>query len=493
MVYNYHFRTYLYPIFALLFLMLTGCKDKTTDEKSLDDTMLDSPQIQRDLEEIKADGKLTVITIYNSTGYFIYRGKPMGFEYELVERLAKNLDLELEIKVAKNIDQLFNMLNRGEGDLIAYGLSITEARKKVIEFTDALYLTHQVLVQRKPANWRRLPGYKVKQQLIEDPVDLIGKTVHVRKNSSYFERLNNLEEEIGGKINIVTIPGEKTTDEIIKMVVDDSIDFTISDDNVASINQTYYPILDIETNVSFSQRIAWVVRNNSPAFLAVVNDWIERSKKQDFYYVIYNKYFKNKKSYSRRIKSEFYSKNEGKISKYDSIVKINAKKIGWDWRLLSSLVYQESRFKPTEKSWAGAGGLMQIMPATAKDLGVDNVQNPNENLKAGTLYLKQMREKFDKVTDSIQKIKFSMAAYNAGLGHVRDAQRLTKAAGEDHLVWDDHVEDFMLKLSSREFYTKPEVKYGFVRGREPFLYVKEIFLRYDHYRGLIPLNTSQKQ
>jgi len=413
----------------------------------------------------------------------------MGFEYELVEGLAKSLDLELEIKVAKDIDQLFNMLNRGEGDLIAYGLSITEARKKIIKFTNPLYLTHQVLVQRKPSNWRKLPGYKVKQQLIEDPVDLIGKTIHVRKNSSYYERLHNLEEEIGGDINIITLPGEKTTEEIIKMVVDDSIDFTISDDNVASINQTYYPILDIETDVSFSQRIGWAVRKNSPAFLAEINKWIKKSKKKDFYYVVYDKYFKNKKSYSRRIKSEFYSKNEGKISEYDEIIKTNAKKIGWDWRLLSSLVYQESRFKPNEKSWAGAGGLMQIMPATAKDLGIDDIHNPSENLKAGVLYLEQMREKFNKVTDSIQKIKFTMAAYNAGLGHVRDAQRLTKAAGENHLIWDDHVEDFMLKLSSREFYSRPEVKYGFVRGREPFLYVKEIFLRYDHYRELIPLHS----
>lgn len=261
--------------------------------------------------------------------------------------------------------------------------------------------------------------------------------MHVRKNSSYYERLHNLEEEIGGDINIITLPGEKTTDEIIKMVVDDSIDFTISDDNVASINQTYYPILDIETQVSFSQRIAWGVRSNSPSLLKKVNDWVERSKKQDFYYVIYDKYFKNKKSYSRRIKSEFYSKNEGKISEYDSIIKTNAERIGWDWRLLSSLVYQESRFKPTEKSWAGAGGLMQIMPATAKDLGIDDLHNPSENLKAGVLYLEQMREKFSKVTDSVQKIKFTMAAYNAGLGHVRDAQRLTKAAGENHLVWDD--------------------------------------------------------
>ncbi|MGO2357059.1 MAG: transglycosylase SLT domain-containing protein [Mesonia sp.] len=491
MAHHYASKTYLYSFFVLLFLILAGCKNEATLGTSLNESILSEPQIEHDLEEIKADGKLSVITIYNSTGYFIYRGKPMGFEYELVERLAKSLDLELEIKVAKDIDQLFNMLNRGEGDLIAYGLSITEARKKVIAFTNPLYLTHQVLVQRKPSNWRKLPGYKVKQQLIEDPVDLIGKKVHVRKNSSYYERLHNLEEEIGGDINIITLPGEKTTDEIIKMVVDDSIDFTISDDNVASINQTYYPILDIETQVSFSQRIAWGVRSNSPSLLKKVNDWVERSKKQDFYYVIYDKYFKNKKSYSRRIKSEFYSKNEGKISEYDSIIKTNAERIGWDWRLLSSLVYQESRFKPTEKSWAGAGGLMQVMPATAKDLGIDDIHNPSENLKAGVLYLEQMRDKFNKVTDSVQKIKFTMAAYNSGLGHVRDAQRLTKAAGENHLVWDDHVEDFMLKLSSREFYTKPQVKYGFVRGREPFLYVKETFLRYDHYRVLIPLHSPE--
>lgn len=493
MVYNYFPKIFVPLASLLLFLILAGCKTETNGKKYLNENVLSKPKIQRDLDEIKADGKLTVITIYNSTGYFIYRGKPMGFEYELVEGLAKKLNLELEIKVAKDIDQLFTMLNRGDGDLIAYGLSITEARKKVIQFTNPLYLTHQVLVQRKPSNWRNLPGYKVKRQLVEDPVDLIGKTVHVRKNSSYYERLHNLEEEIGGDIDIVTLPGDKTTDEIIKMVVDDSIDFTISDDNVASINQTYYPILDIETDVSFSQRIGWGVRKNSPAFLKEVNNWIERGKKRDFYYVVYDKYFKNKKSYSRRIKSEFYSKNEGKISKYDPMIKTNAKKIGWDWRLLSSLVYQESRFKPTEKSWAGAGGLMQIMPATAKDLGIDDIHNPSENLKAGVLYLEQMREKFKNVTDSIQKIKFTMAAYNAGLGHVRDAQRLTKAAGENHLVWDDHVEDFMLKLSSRKFYSKPEVKYGFVRGREPFLYVKEIFLRYDHYRELIPLTSVQTQ
>jgi membrane-bound lytic murein transglycosylase F len=474
--------------FCFLFILnfLTSCKNKEVNDSSTKENSIQQPKTNKDLAEIKEDGKLTVITIYNSTSYFLYRGKPMGFEYELVEKLAEHLNLELDIKVAKDIDQLFNMLNNGEGDLVAYGLSITEDRKKIVQFTDYHYLTHQVLVQRRPDNWRKLPMYKIKQQLISDPIDMIGKKVYVRKSSSYYERLQNLQKEIGGQIDIQFVSGNKTTDEIIKMVIDKKIDYTISDYNVASINQTYNPILDIDTDISFSQRIAWAVRKNSPELLKATNQWMTNIKKKDFYYVVYNKYFKNKKSYRRRIKSDFYSKNQGKISQYDELIKENSKRLGWDWRLLSSQIYQESRFKPNDSSWAGASGLMQLMPATAAELGVKNITEPKQNIKAGTIYLKKMKGKFTKVTDSIQRIKFTLAAYNCGLGHVRDAQRLAKAFGEDPYTWDNHVEDYMLKLSSREFFSRPEVKYGFVRGREPFLYVKEIFLRYEHYRKLIP-------
>jgi len=488
-MYRQNFTYFLFFIFALTFL--TNCKNNEVENPSAEENLIQQPKINKDLAEIKEDGKLTVITIYNSTSYFLYRGKPMGFEYELVKKLAEHLELELDIKVAKDIDQLFSMLNNGEGDLVAYGLSITEDRKKVVQFTDYHYLTHQVLVQRRPDNWRKLPMHKIKQQLISDPIDMIGKKVYVRKNSSYYERLQNLQKEIGGQIDIQFVPGNKTTDEIIKMVIDKKIDYTISDYNIASINQTYNPILDIETDISFSQRIAWAVRKNSPDLLKATNQWMAKIKKKDFYYVVYNKYFKNKKSYRRRIKSDFYSKNQGKISQYDAIIKENVTRIGWDWRLLSSQIYQESRFKPKDSSWAGASGLMQLMPATAAELGVKNITEPRENIKAGTIYLKKMITKFSKVKDSIQRIKFTLAAYNCGLGHVRDAQRLAKAFGEDPYTWDNHVEDYMLKLSSREFFSRPEVKYGFVRGREPFLYVKEIFLRYEHYKKLIPLNPPQ--
>ncbi|AEV31820.1 putative soluble lytic transglycosylase fused to an ABC-type amino acid-binding protein [Owenweeksia hongkongensis DSM 17368] len=482
------------PYFLLLLAfatLLSSCG--SSEPESSEIALNDEPSIvMRDINEIREDGYLTAIAIYNSTSYFLYKGEPLGFEYELLSELAKELKLELRIRVAEDIDDLFTMLNNGEGDIIAYGLSITESRKKLINFTEPHYVTHQALVQRKPDNWRSLPGYKLDDKLIDDPLELIDKTVHVRRNSSYYERLQNLAKEVGGNIDIQTVSGDKTTDEIIKMVVDGEIDYTVSDYNIAALNQTYYPILDVETQISFSQQIAWGVRKNSPLLLQAVNMWLKKIKQKSSYRVLYNKYFKNRKSYQRRIKSDFYSKNSGKISQYDEIIKKHAAPLGWDWRLLSSLIYQESRFEPQATSWAGAGGLMQIMPSTAQDLGLKDISHPDQNIQAGSIYLKKLWNNWKKIPDSVQRTKFVMASYNCGLGHVRDAQRLATAFGENPLLWDDNVEDYVLKLSSREYYTNPVVRYGFVRGLEPYLYVKEIFLRYDHYKKFIPLAEPKK-
>lgn len=480
----------LYVLLILLVVsLLTACGPKDTDRVQIAFNE-ELSAVKRDMNEIREDGYLTAIAIYNSTSYFLYKGEPLGFEYELLSQLAEELNLELRIVLAEDIDELFTMLNNGEGDIIAYGLSITESRKKLIQFTEPHYVTHQALVQRKPEDWRSLPGYKLSDKLIDDPLELNNKTVYVRRNSSYYERLQNLSKEIGGNIDIQTVAGNKTTDEIIKMVVDGEIDYTVADYNIASLNQTYYPILDVETQISFSQQVAWGVRKNSPQLLEAVNMWLQKIKQKSSYRVLYNKYFKNRKSYQRRIKSDFYSKNSGKISEYDAIIKKHASKLGWDWRLLSSLIYQESRFEPEVTSWAGAGGLMQIMPSTAQDLGLDDIANPDKNVGAGSSYLKKLWNNWSKIPDSIQRTKFVMASYNCGLGHVRDAQRLAKAFNENPLLWDDNVEDYILKLSSREYYTNPVVRYGFVRGQEPYLYVKEIFLRYNHYKKFIPLKDS---
>ncbi len=474
--------------FIVFLIILSGCSKGDRDSA---DAVFGSKReakpykVSKDLEAIKEDGVLHAITIYNSTSYFLYKGVPMGFEYELLSRLAKNLGLKLKITIAEDIDDLFDMLNSGKGDLIAYGLTITEPRKKLVSFTDNHYVTHQALVQRMPDNWRSLPGYKIDKQLISNTLELSNDTVWVRENSSYAERIKNLENEIGADIPVAHINGNVTTDEIIKMVVDGEIERTVADYNIASINKTYYPILNIDTRVSFSQRIAWAVRQNSPELLKAINKWINKEKKSDDYYVIYNKYFKNTRSNRSRIKSDFYSKNSNKISKYDDIIKENASKLGWDWRFLSSQVYQESRFDPTAESWAGATGLIQLMPATAKEVGVSNNYNPEQNIRGGVKYLDRMRDNFEAVEDSIQKVKFTLAAFNCGAGHVYDAMRLAEKHGKNPNIWDENVEEYILKLKDRKYYLDDVVRHGFVRGREPYNYVRDIFLRYEHYKKFI--------
>lgn len=466
------------------FLIIAGCNNPAPPDNT-SEAIPAEPTVERDLNEIEEEGTLRAITIFSPTSYFLYRGRPLGFEYELLERLAAHLELKLEIIVAENMDSLFAMLNRGEGDIIAYGMTITEPRQEIVNFTHYHFQSHQVLVQRKPRNWRKMKLHEIDRELITNPLDLIGKKVHVRKNSSYYERLVNLQQEIGGEIIIEPISGDITTDEIIEMVVNGEIDYTVADNNIAAVNKTYFPILDIDTRISFPQRIAWAVRKNSPKLLKAVNKWIDGMKEETDYYVIYNKYFKNKKLYKKRIKSEFHSETGNRISKYDDLVKKYARGLGWDWRFLSSLIYQESKFDPGAKSWAGGKGLMQIMPATAKELGVKKRTDPEESIKGGVKYLEQMWEKWDDIPDSTQRIKFTLASYNCGYQHVRDAQRLAEKKGADPLTWDGEVEEYLLKLTYPRFYNNKVVKYGYVRGIEPYEYVREIFERFEHYKRFI--------
>lgn len=456
-----------------------------TEKSKIEEKENEKNQFSRDLEEIKEEGKLRAITIYSGTTYFLYKGRPMGFEYELLQRLAEDLDVELEMVIAKDENNLIDLLQAGEGDMIAYGYTITEERSKKINFTTPLYLSHQVLIQRKPENWRRMKLHQIKNKLVTNPVELINDTISVKRNSSYAARVKNLSDELGGPIHIDTLRGTLSTDKVIKKVVDGEIKYTIADENIAFINSSYYPILDISTPLSLSQRIGWAVRKSDTNLLTAVNHWLEKAKKTTDYHVIYNKYFKNKRLYKTRVRSEFYSLNKNIISPYDEVIKKYANEIDWDWRLVASVAYQESQFKPNRESWAGAQGLMQIMPATAKELGVLNPSDPNQSMRGGTKYLKQMLDSHKKVKDSIQRIKFALASYNCGLYHVKDAQKLAKNQGLNPQVWDDNVELALLDLSYPEHYNKPMIKYGYVRGQEPYNYVKEIFERYEHYKRFI--------
>ena len=475
---------------AILLLALpAGC----TDEENRMPNEVEQPNeptipVAVDLDQLAERGRLTAILNNSSTGYFIYRGQPMGYEYELLTRLAEKLDLQLDIELTNNIEEAFRMLNRGEGDIIAFNLTVTAPRKERVAFTEHHNEVKQVLVQRLPNQWRQIKRHRLDKMLIRNPLDLEGTQVHVQKNSAYAARLANLAEEIGGEIEIVE--EDVDTETLIKMVADGEIDYTVADEDIALVNATYHPSIDVRTPVSFPQKVAWATRQNAPELLSAVNDWIREMKQGTDYYVIYNKYFKSPKTMLKRVRSDYSSLTGEYISPYDELLRQAADTLGWDWRLLAAQVYQESKFDAHAKSWAGAEGLMQLLPSTGEMYGVTDMLSPTQSLRAATAYLTWLDEIWTKyVPDAEERRKFVLASYNAGQGHVLDARRLAQKYGKDPERWED-VAHYLLLKSEPEYYNDPVVKSGYCRGSEPVNYVREILQRYNRYQQLVNEGVS---
>ena len=439
-----------------------------------------------DISKIKKRGKLIVITDFNSIDYFIYRGQPLGYHYELIKQFAESIGVELEIKISHNLETTFEALNNRDCDIIAMGLTVTKERKKIMQFTKPLLRTRQVLVQRKPKDWHKFSRKQLEDTLIRSALELINKKIVVEKNSAFCDRLRSLSDEIGDTIEFIG-DDEHLTDELIKKVSEGEIDYTISDEHVAMVNQTYYNNIDIKMPISFEQNIAWAVRKESKNLLAEINKWLVDYKSDRKYVWIYNKYFKN--SRTRQIaNSEYNSAQGGRISVFDDLLKQKSDIVGWDWRLLASLVYTESRFNTTAESWAGAYGLMQLMPVTASRFGVTKESPPSANIIAGIKYLKWLDKYYqDIIPDSAERVKFVLASYNAGAGHVEDARTLAEKNGKNPNLWKDNVDFYILNKSNPKYYNDPDVKYGYCRGTEPYRYVNEILERYENYKNLIQI------
>jgi len=479
-------------IFPLIWLFST-CSNKTEKEdqpgqtETLQFNGRDIPDpVDFDLASILERGYINVLMDNSSSTYFLYRGEPMGFEYELADRFAKYLNVDLEIEIVKDFGEILTKLNKGEGDIVCHNLTITKERKKLMNFSDHQYLVRQVLVQRKPDGWRKLKMHELENAMLRNQVELIGKTIHVRKNSSYAARLRNLSDELGGEIIIEEQLGDIDTESIIKMVVDGEIEYTIADEDIAMLNATYYPDIDVSTPVSFPQQIAWACRLNAPYLLDSMNIWIRKIKRTPIHNYIYQKYFIASKSHLHRAKSDYSSIAGGKISPYDDLIKKYAGKYNKDWLILAALIFQESRFDPNGKSWAGAIGLMQVMPRTGREYGVTDLTNPEQNLIAGTSHLYWLYEYWsEEIPDEKELIKITLGSYNVGHNHIRDAMNLAKKYGKDPHVWDDNVAYYLQLKSKPKYYKDPVVKYGYCRGDEPVNYVKQIFYHYGQYKLFI--------
>jgi membrane-bound lytic murein transglycosylase F len=433
----------------------------------------DMKTVITNLQLIKEKGELTAVTLNTSTSYFIYKTQRMGYEYELIDDFAESLGLELNIKVAENVTRLEEMLQSGEADIVAYPIQMDNTMKNKYLFCGVEQQNHLVIVQRAEKG----------DTLSKDVTQLIGKEIWVKDKSRSHERLINLNTELGGGIIIKKIERDTvTTEDLIEMVADGEIRYTVSDNNLARLNRTYYRNIDIRLSISFPQRTSWIVRKDCPELAEAVNEWAANISKGFVLKAAAKRYFEQSKD------EDFYSGSiiikKGAISPYDSLFKKYAPEIGWDWQLLASIAYQESRFHNRLESWAGAKGLMGIMPRTARNLGFspDSLDNPEISIQAGVKCLISFSKYFSDM-EGDEKIKFTLASYNAGSGHVTDARSLASKYGKNPAIWNDNVAEYIRLKSEPEYYNDPVCKHGYLRGTETFRYVKEVMTRFKTYKS----------
>jgi peptidoglycan lytic transglycosylase F len=460
--------------------------------------------ISRDLSDIKKGGTLTVLAPYNATTYFVYRGEPLGYEYELLQSFAKDQGLTLKMVVVTDPKSLFTILNSGEGDIAANRLVPTPENQTDVSFTRALYRTEPVLVQQAeppakagkgtekmlaPGPADQAPEVDIKARLITKPAQLTGKTVTLPEQSPYNRTLVELGDENSGEIHVVEM-GALADEALAQKVAKGEVEFTVMQKNLADLKEAEFTNLKVRPIISRSHSVAWAVRKNSPELIQALNDWIEKKQNGSLFDKLYQKYFIDRRNYLERIESGFLTSTTGKLCAYDDLLKQHASEINWDWRLLAAQTFQESRFKPDAHSWAGATGLLQLMPATARQYGVKNSLDPADNVQGAVKFLKWLDGFWrERITDDNERLKFVLASYNTGAGHVEDAQRLTEKYGGNPQSWED-VSYWLLQKSTQEYSTDPVVKFGFCRGLEPVNYVSLILERYDRYKQFLKQTPS---
>jgi len=436
------------------------------------------------LTQIQIRGKLIAITSYNSTSYFIHQGEPLGYQYELLRSLADNLGVNLDIIVENDINKSIEMLNNGKADIIARDLTMTMAHARKMSFSDPIHQTRQVLIQRKPNDWKNLNDNEMDKILIRNPKSLKGKTIFVQMGSSYDEKLAEIQKDLRVKFKI-NADSDREVEDLIAAVSHKKIDYTICDEQLAAINTSIYKNVDIKTPLSSYQNISWAVKKDNHSLLDEVNTWLREFKKTPQAGMIYDKYYKNPRGVQFAQK-QLVKKRGSQLTPFDNLLKRYSKQIGWDWRLLASLIYEESHFQPGIVSWDGALGLMQLSPSTAQNYGITEHSPIERQLSAGTRYLKKLNNIFLRhVKDKEDRNKFVIASYNIGLSHVIDARRLAEKYKHNPAKWSDNVEYYLRSKTKPEFYNDTVVKSGYARGDQTCDYVDRIYDRYHSYLNTV--------
>lgn len=438
-------------------------------------------QIDLDGMHVQLPDTLLVGMLNSPTTYFDYRGTPMGYDYELMERFSKFYGLQFKVVIGGNISEMIQWLDEGKIDILASPVPVTS------EFQDRAILcgprnvSTQVLVQKTDAP---------KDSIVKEVTDLVGRTVTVQNDSKYFYRMQNLNEEIGGGISIVPLAKDTISDDdLLNMVWKGEIPLTVVDSDVAEAALSYYPGLDISVKVSLDQYSRWAVAPDSHGIAKVLDRWFadERANEKEvfkkYYHLSKLELFDMPEDEINDIRTITFA--NGQISPYDAIFKAAGKKVGIDWRLIAAIAYVESHFDADVRSWAGALGIMQVMPRTAKSYGYspEEMLNPTKCVDVAVKTLGDLNEMFaKKVPDQTERENFILASYNSGPGHVLDAIALAEKYGLDSRKWANNVETAAMMKSKPAYYRDPVVKNGYFRAKETVHFVQKVQSAYNYFK-----------
>ncbi len=425
------------------------------------------------IRRIRERGYLLALTDRNTLNYFIYRGEPAGYQLDLLESFADYLGVPLKIIASEDISRLYYYLDNNVADVIALNLPISSEGRKLVHYTKILGETRLILIQRKDHTPKFIAS-------LDDL--LVGDTVHARRNEFMAPYYRSFLKQTGKRPVLVQDP-EISQEGLIREVAEGKINYLLCPENTARVYTGFYRNLDASVVAFPLYAYAWGVNHNSDTLLMKLDEWMAESRKSGKLRKTYLEYFGNQRIVAN-MGSDYVTLRGNQISPFDKEMRELSFRIHWDWRLLASLVYEESNFRLGQISSRSASGLMQLMPETAVKMGMDSVASPAQQLAAGVRYIKHLDEQLPpEITNPTDRIKFILASYNIGIGRVLQAREKAEKYGKDPNRWDGNVEYYLLSRSTKDPYAKNDTVSENLAVYSMEGFVDDIIGRYYHYKN----------
>jgi len=469
-------------IITLSILYCTGCQERIDEnqQRVIQENIpaIAHPVIERDLARIKQSGVLRMITFYNSRNYFIHKGGQAGFDYELVYRFAQALDLSVEVVVPEPGQDVISLLNSGVGDIVCAGITPEPELSRWVSWTRPTNFVQKVVV---------LPDTDRRPDTL---LDLAGLPLTLPDGDPFRQRLQEIREESGVQFFISNGPHDAEAEELIARVSRGDLSAVVVDDITARAAMAHLTGLRLGVRLSDVRPTGWLVRENCPELKTALNIYLKqnlnvtlegRKRRSQTYGIIYDRYFENATTIRGFRDAANRPDKSGYISKWDTLIRERAEKAGLDWRMVAALIYEESRFYEFARSKADARGLMQVMPQFAGPQA-DSLYIAEANMTAGLRLMKNTYKSYAYL-DSLDRWRFTLAEYHAGVGHINDARRIAMDMQLDPNSWDNALVRALPMLTQRRHYD--QTRHGFYGGIQTVEYVKNIINRYRMYTRLV--------